>query len=104
VTDLPDFDGDDDTGKIRLEASRKPASDPGSELRGLTVAFIQHEVSDATRWKVSLWAFGLMLSAALAVCAYALNAAAETGGDRATMQDMHDRMVRIEGLLMERTR
>jgi len=101
MTALPDFE-DDDTGKIRTEAAKGPSSDPGRDTTALAVAFIAHEQADARRWRVTMWAFGLLLTSALGIAGYALSAAAETGADRATLQDVHDRMVRIEGLLMER--
>lgn len=47
MTDLSSLATDEDTGRVRAEASRKDASDPGGELRGLTVAFIQHEDTEA---------------------------------------------------------
>jgi hypothetical protein len=105
VTTLPDF-ADDDTGKIRTEASRKDASDPGGELRGLAVAFIAHEGQDSRRWRFSMWAFGVAFSAALGVAGYAVHAAAETGADRARLEDVQARCARIEAQidrLMERS-
>lgn len=98
---LPDI-GDEDTGRIRTEISKGHSKQPEIDLAALTAAFLVHERDDMRRWRVSMWVFGLLLTGTITVCSYALSAAAESGSDRATMQDMHARMVRIEGLLMSR--
>lgn len=105
MTDLPDF-GDEDSQRIRTEARKPPGSDPGRELTALSVAFIAHESQDARRWRVSMWVFGLAFSAALGVAGYAVHAAAETGADRARLEDVQQRLARIEAQidrLMERS-
>ena len=104
MPDLSSLADDDDTGRIRTEAAKGPSSDPGRDLTALSVAFIAHEAQDARRHRHTMWIFGFALSLALAVCAWAWSAQANSGADRATLQDVHDRMVRIEGLLMERDR
>ncbi len=105
MTNLPDFD-DDDSQRIRTEVAKGPSSDPGRDLTALSVAFIAHENQDSRRWRISMWVFGLAFSAALAVASYAVHAAAETGADRARLDDVRDRLVRIEAQidrLMERS-
>lgn len=103
MTDLSSLADDDDTGRIRTEASKGPSSNPGRDLTALAVAFIAHEAQDTRRHRQLLALFGVVLFVGLAGFGWAWAAQADSGADRATLQDMHDRMVRIEGLLMQRS-
>lgn len=102
MTDLPDF-GDEDSQRIRTEVAKGPSSDPARDLAALSAAFIVHESQDRKRHRQNMAAWSFVVALALGVAGWAWTAQANSGADRATLQDMHDRMVRIEGLLMERS-
>lgn len=104
---------DDDSQRIRTEASKKDASDPGGELRGLAVAFVAHEAADTRRfaateqrWKQAAIVGGIVLSLAAWGAEQAWAAHADAAAGRAQIDDMHERVVRIEqqiDRLMERS-
>lgn len=113
MTDLDTIATDGDTGRIRNEAARAPSSDPGRDHVALAVAFVAHEQSDArrfaageARWKRAAALGGLLLALAAWGAEEAWRAHAEAAAGRAQIDDMHERIVRIEqqlDRLMERS-
>lgn len=118
------FDDDDDTARLRLAAAKAPSSDPAREMTGLEVAFIAHEQADQRRFAAATedaaareraneqrrkqWGFALGLLLALAGwgAEQAWAAHADAAAGRAQIDDMHERVVRIEqqiDRLMERS-
>lgn len=106
MTAPPDFDSDD-TGRIRTEASKGPSSDPGRDHTALAVAFISHEQQDARRfaelakaererWASAAVIGGVLLSLAAWGAQQAWSAHADASAGRAQIDDMHERIVRIE--------
>lgn len=107
----------DDTERIRAAAAKPPSSDPAREMTGLEVSFIAHEQADSRRfaageqrWKQAFAAGaiggGILLSLATWGAQQAWAAHADAAAGRAQIDDMHERIVRIESQmdrLMERT-
>ena len=101
---LPKFD-DDDTGRLG-RIVRQKAGDAFTELKALEVMVQAHEDQDNRRWRLTHWVLGLVITTAIAVCSVVWSAHAETSADRARLEDVQSRLVRIEtqiDRLMERT-
>lgn len=93
--DLPAFD-DDDTGKLRTEAAKRDASDPGGELRGLAVAQIAHEASDARKWRTVAWLCALLVSLILVAGGAAWTAQAQVTANTTRIESMQRQLDHIE--------
>lgn len=102
----PDFDDDTSSQLGRAaRAARDVPSDPGGAIRELAVSVLAHEQLDERRWRMLWWAAGVIVSASLGVGAWAWTAQANSGADRARLEDVQARLGRIEAQidrLMER--
>ena len=101
---LPEF-GDDDTGQIAT-AIQKARTDPAAAAAETLPRLVAHEIDDRRWRRWMLGAAGLTVSVALSVGGFALHAAADASADRARIEDVQARLVRIEqqmDRLLERT-
>ena len=93
----PDFDDDTSSQLGRAaRAARDVPSDPGGAIRELAVSVLAHEQLDERRWRMLWWAAGVIVSASLGVGAWAWTAQANSGADRARLEDVQARLGRIE--------
>lgn len=105
MSEAPDF-GDDDTGRIRTEAAKGPASDPDGALRGLATAFVAHDISDARRWKQLAALITLVGSLVAFVGTAAWSAHAQVTANTTQIESMQHQLDHIEAQidrLVERT-
>lgn len=100
MSDLDSLIDDDDTGKLRTEAAKGPSSNPGRDVTALAVAFIAHEKQDTRRHRQTLWLMGVGYAVAAAVLlalgGWAWAAQADSGAERARLEDVQRRLDRIE--------
>lgn len=96
MPDLSSLADDDDTGRIRTEVGKGPPSDPALAVSALAAAFIVHEAQDTRRHRQQLGALGLIATAALAIAAWAWTVQADSGAERARLEDVQRRLDRIE--------
>jgi len=105
MSTLPDFDDERDTGRIATIAADEP-SDPMREIRRLRVQVGTHELLNGRRWRQLMAAIAFVGAAAGGVATAAWTAHAEAAADRARLEDVQQRLVRIEAQidrLMERS-
>lgn len=97
--------GPDDSQRIRA-AAEEPVSDAEKAISGLRVAVLAHEAADAWRWRLAWFVFLTLLALGGWLAERTLADASASATDHQRIEDMSERVVRIEqqiDRLVERT-